>query len=337
MRSVLRLCASRISSTATVNWGVPTNSQIRDAIINDKMTKLNEIEVLGPIILNNQSAIYKGKSADLPFDVAIKKFRLTQDQTVETVSRAYDSLRSMYSLTERDPALASPRPVQIIPEQAIIISEWIAGPTLSAEMKSATPERQLRLVHMAGCWLGRFTRIQRPSMKPLRTIEMLESIEWSNIPDNLVKYRDLLITTAEHAAREPVAWRLNFGDFKGENLILADERLHGIDTQMEEEGPETIDAAHFLNDAVLRRRIRFLIGSTSDWGAAIEDAFCEGHETNECMVLPRYPLLWTQLHSALRMRRDFVKWSRPPVSWITQRVLDRLVALRFAQLKEAST
>lgn len=337
MRSVLRLCASRINSAYNVSMGVPTKSQIKDIIIKKNIKKLNEIEVIGPIILNNQSAIYKGKCAYLPFDLAIKKFLLAQDQAVENVSRAYDSLRSMYSLTERDPALASPRPVQIIPEQAIIISEWIAGSTLSAEMKSATPERQLRLVHMAGCWLGRFTRIQRPSMKPLRTIEMLEAIEWPDIPKNLVEYHDLLITTAEQAAHEPVAWRLNFGDFKGSNLILAGERLHGIDTQMEEEGPETIDAAHFLNDALLRRRIRLLAGSASDWGAAIEDAFCEGHETNECMVLPRYPLLWTQLHSALRMRRDFVNWSRPPVSWITQRVLDRLVALRFARLKEAST
>lgn len=259
------------------------------------------------------------------------------DQNVDAVLRAYESLRAMYSLTERDPALASPRPVQIIPEQAIIISEWIAGPTLSAEMKSATPEKQLRLARMAGCWLGRFTKIQRPSMKPLRTIDMLEAIEWPNIPNNMVEYRDMLLTTAEHAGREPVAWRLNFGDFKGANLILADDRLHGIDTQMEVEGPETIDAAHFLNDTVLRRHIRLFAGSASDWGAAIEDAFREGHEMNECMVLPRYPLLWTQLHSALRMRRDFVNWSRPPVSWITQRVLDRLVALRFARLKEAST
>lgn len=296
-----------------------------------------ELDVRGPVARTKTSEIYFATGTAAPFPLAIKQF--LQDRGADVARsearEAYDSMCRLHALTEGDMVLASPRPIGLLPERAIIVSEWIEGVTLAKALNREPRTRELELVSSAGAWLGRLAAVASSEMAPMRPEEFVRGLEWPCMSPPHVTALAFLRKTAQEAARDAVPWLQTLGDFKPENLMLSGNRLYGIDSQMLYVGPQVLDAAHFLNHVAVQRWLRLMGPRGMAWTTALDDAFRHGYRTREGLELPAVPLLWSRLRGALHMAASVRARSRSYISLATARLLERLVKLQHARLRRA--
>src|SRR3954452_22472461 len=137
-----------------------------------------------------------------------------------------------------------------------------SSPTHSSATTAPTPHPEtIKTV----AWLARLVTATGFTIQPFCPAFTLADIKLDSAAEATHQAMALLRqTAAQMAALADIRWFPCYGDFKPENLILSSAgRIYGIDSQMNEIGPEVSDAAYFLNHAALLR-----IANVGGWDAA---------------------------------------------------------------------
>lgn len=284
------------------------------------------MDVYGPVAANEKSEVYYGTGPHYPTPVAIKLClgHGAPLSAADTAAASFHFMQRLHGVTTSDPALASPKPYALIPELSAVVAEWVPGQGLDAFLTRAPDDAALAVVREVGAWLARLASAAGYSQRPLETEWMLQGVEADGEGSPLRQAIALLRETAGLAREREVVWSRCFGDFKPANLMLCDGRIYGLDSQMAEIGPGVIDAAHFLNHVALLRA-NPLSRDAAAWTARLDEAFRQGHEADAGLELPALQLLWTRLHSAVRLALGYRTWARPPRAWITGWLMRRLL------------
>jgi aminoglycoside phosphotransferase (APT) family kinase protein len=292
-----------------------------------------ELTVSGPVAASEFSMVFRGEGTAYTTPVAINLFFPQRfDKAASKAARSYyTGLAELRELAAGDPDLGVAKPLDFIGAHDIVITEWIAGPTLRRAMLTASSSDAVRAVAKAGAWLARLQCATLAARKPVDTDSSLGYLQRSMDANPRIaggkavqRATRLLQRTAGRLGDEEVNWCRAHGDFKPRNLILRDRGLFGIDLELRHRVSCVHDAAHFLNHLQLAfmspaslYRLRAI--------PALTQAFREGYAKAGQIALPARPLAWERLRNAVHLLVRHREWTSPPRSWGTNLQLRWLV------------
>ncbi len=282
-----------------------------------------ELAVSGPVAASAFSLVFRGEGTAYATPVAIKLFFLQRfEKAASQAARSYYAdLAELRELAADDPDLGVAEALDIIEDHDIVITEWIAGPTLKRSIMTASTLDAARSVAKAGAWLARLQRATLAERKPVdadltmgylqRSMDANPRIASGRAVQHATR---LLRRTADRLGDKEVVWCRAHGDFKPRNLILREGRLFGIDLELRHRVSCVHDAAHFLNHlqlAFMNPASLYRLHALP----ALTQAFQEGYAETGGMALPALPLAWERLRNAVHLLVRHREWSSPPRSW----------------------
>jgi hypothetical protein len=298
--------------------------------------------VSGPLHARANSCIYYGEAPGLDHAVSIKlclqPYAGTPDPA--TARQQFEALSRVHARMAGGDGYDVPRPLALLEREGLVLSEWIAGTSLTERLYTPQAGRAglVRDVARAGEWLQRFHRAQ--SLEPgfLDVEEKLAQVR--HIGSHALSRRRAFCeaaATLERAApsvarlRLPRSWV--HGDFKADNLLYAPGRVSGIDVHARHDNVCLYDLASFLNHlelAAWHPRGWHLVRQRRCLSAAFVDA-CLGREATRqrlalewvrlYSMLAVWALVWREPRAALRLRLlDF------SFQWEVRRLVRRLRA-----------
>ena len=275
---------------------------LRDELVGDSGGSLT---VRGPIHVLEYSTIYQADCSRFEFPLAVK---VCKDPATGRIDRA--TAKSQFLALDRVGSKMTsvdyglPRTVSLIEDQAMLVTEWICGDSLTnllfRQRTSAAAMREL--LGRAGTWIRLFHSGHRLPPARLDVSEKIvllhEARNRSDLHnDYATRAAALLESSAARAAAENLRRSWTHGDFKTDNLLVAGRRLVGLDVHVIHEGAVQYDVAAFLN------RLQMTLFDPRAWRLArhypsFEEAFVqeslreEGTET-------ALPLAWIRLYMIL--------------------------------------
>lgn len=282
---------------------------LRNELVGDSGEPLT---VRGPIYTLEYSDIYRAECGRFEFPLAVKvcKDPATGQTDRATAKSQFLALNRVGSkMTSADYGV--PRTVSLIEDQAIIITEWVCGDSLTRVLyrQRSSGATVLDLLRRAGIWLRLFH-----SSNPLRpgrldVSEKIASIrEAHKRGDVRCRMLSEAIAVLEASAERAGAGELRrswiHGDYKTDNLLVAGRRLVGLDVHIIHESAVHYDVAAFLN------RLQLTLLHARAWRLlphypSFERAFVQ-ESLQEEGLRTALPLAWIRLYMIL-------------CSWIGQR------------------
>jgi hypothetical protein len=164
-------------------------------------------------------------------------FAVKQVASVDQAELEYQSLRRLFCVLPKQARVAEP--ICLIPEHAVVVSEWIEGRSVKAWLQDseASFDGVCKVLAAAGRWLRQFHFVQSLGEAELELQKKLAQLDdlceahaatpWRHA---LLKWmRQRLVATSRQFAGEFFRVSDLHGDFKPENLLVEGERLVGID------------------------------------------------------------------------------------------------------------
>lgn len=271
----------------------------------DSVLRATSCEIRGPLFVRQNSRIFFAKHPGLPGPAAIKLCLLPFTDTPDgpTARLEFEGLQRVHAaMTNADYSV--PRPYFLCEAQGLLAMEWIAGKDMTTLLFSgcAFPEAE-KLMQLAAGWLRCFHRAGRLAPARLDAGARLDQADVRLGQSPLA--RDPVFSNALWRMRETAkdAGAAEFergwihGDFKTDNLILADKRTVGLDIHSRIENVVLYDVGPFLNHLdlkLLHPRAWRLWRQRARLGKAFLAAY--GFETSESAMLS---LNWLRLYFML--------------------------------------
>jgi hypothetical protein len=211
-------------------------------------------------IRRRKSTVLRARSASLGLEVAVKVFDITSAGDERRAVRQYEALQKFHPLLKQgDGRYRVPAPHAFFPEQYTLIMEWIDAPSLARLLftRMAMPGRRLDAVAEAGRWLRRYHEASELKLAPLDAAHFVRRLQqrFNARPDleRLLDRDPVLVKTARRLHDQAatlqgiaVTTALNHGDFTPFNLLVAPQRVTGIDFWGRPRGPVATDLARML-------------------------------------------------------------------------------------------
>lgn len=328
----VRNAAVGATTAASGSYGLD-GEQIRQIVLQHCQCADDELSVDGPVATSEFSTVFHGVGTAFATPVAIKLFFEQQfDETASDAARGYYAgLVELREIAAGDPDLGVVEPLGLIEDHDIVITEWLAGPTLARAIITSSPGEAVQTVRKAGAWLARLQEATLAERKPIDADALLRRLQRSMDANpriaggRTVQHAvGLLRRMAGRLDEEAVIWCRSHGDLKPRNLILCDGQVFGIDLDLLHQTPCVHDAAHFLNHLQLLflsptrlHRLRTV--------PVLMEAFRQGFDETGQTALPALPLAWEMLRNAVHLLVRHREWTSPPRSWGTSLPLRRLV------------
>jgi len=226
-----------------------------------------DFSVEGPLSIRPQSVVYRLKQSGGARSLAVKQY---VDSPLggpdrDAAVRQFADLSRCYAAMQENADFRVPEPVGDFSDAAIILMEWIDGPSfLDALCRRWSSARSLTpLSRLAGAWLRAFHDAGSASMSVCCTADLDQEIERARIA---MEREKVALALANHAFEALVAYRSAVagrpvlrtwlhGDFQPGNVIFGPKAVYGIDIAYSTRGVALADVAHFLNHV---RRMAYL-------------------------------------------------------------------------------
>jgi tRNA A-37 threonylcarbamoyl transferase component Bud32 len=216
-------------------------------------------EVTGPLFTPQNSLIFLAQSNGFPSAAAVKVCLNPKTACPDgRMARAeYDALARTYAAMG-DAECSVPRPYLVDERSGLLAREWIPGESMTARLFSlhcslTTAEA---LVVRAGRWLRRFHDAGRLEPRTLNVDAALSQIDQlartALATDAVFKAAiDCIAHTAPKIAIPLFERSWIHGDFKTDNLMVANDRIIGLDMHQHMENVVLYDLGPFLNQLEL--------------------------------------------------------------------------------------
>jgi len=311
-------------------------SALRDELVRDAAEPLT---VRGPVYSLENSDIYYAECGRFESPLAIKlcKVAATGRPDRAAASGQYRALERVASkMTSLEYGV--PRPIGLIENRGIVITEWIRGDSLTRilQRRGCDRETALDLVRRAGTWLRLFHSCHPLQPGKLDVREKVAAIhatvrEQGRRPRMVSDAVRLLEASSDRTGSIELRKSWLHGDYKTDNLLLAGRRMIGLDVHVKHESVVQYDVAAFLN----RLQLTLLHPSAlrlRRHGPVFEEGFLD--ESLRADAAPTaLPLAWIRLYMILcswfgQATRD-KSWPR---RWYLELCFRRLTRQRMRDL-----
>lgn len=224
--------------------------------------------------------------------------------------RQFEAMERVYRAMPPAGMFTVPSPHFVMPELGLVVLDWIDGENVTRKVLSLRTPRadSTALARRCGEWLRAF---HDAGPRPPRRIDVHEKLRRamrSDAPHALhtpamEPWFSALRETADAVMATDLRASWLHGDFKSDNLMVAGERLYGIDIQLAHENASVHDLASFLNHLALSmfhpRGWRQAIASRQ-----IEAAFLDGYG-GPLDAGERRALAWLRLAGLVALRDEY--------------------------------
>lgn len=238
--------------------------------------------------------------------------------------RQFDALRRVFEAMGNG-RFAVLEPVMLREPSAELVTAWIDGDSMTQALARhpLSPGYAEGLCVLAGQWLAAFHGAHVMASGPLDIQGKLGQVD-DMLRETTVRDRDFEVAvkfltmsaTAAARARLPRSWI--HGDFKLDNLLVASDRVIGVDVHASFENVVVHDMASYLNHlSLLLMGPRFLLIRLAR--PRLVKAFCRGYGLGRgCDVA--FALQWSMLFQLLQVWTESEIRSRPIVKRIGLRL-----------------
>lgn len=268
-----------------------------------------DCRVTGPLVLRPLSRLFRCTAPGFAAPLALK-FCLTPDRRpdIALARRQFEALSWLRDRAEIDPnAVEAVHVRHLLEEQGCLVMDWVEGRSVAALLASPlTIQAEVEYWSgRAGAWLRSFHAMRKLTPRPTKTDAMLGQLSdgLAHAPalarnPCFVHGDDVLRRLAARVASIPVPTSVHHGDFKAENLTIADATLIGLDIASTWDDSVTLDIAKFLRDTAFRswRPAGWMLGRRFD---TIATGFLAGY-TNGARLDFDLALAWARLQGVLR-------------------------------------
>jgi aminoglycoside phosphotransferase (APT) family kinase protein len=263
--------------------------------------------VTGPLAAGENSRLFYAERRDGAPPIAVKVcVRPHSDELdPESARRQYETLLRVHRAMGEQSELSVPRPYLVLPEVALLVTQWIAGKSITRLVFSwrCNPTRARDLVARGARWLKRFHACHALTAGPLDVeakvafIAKMEAAQPLHDPlflDAVSRLR----TSAGAAAGVTLERSWVHGDFTADNVMVSGTRTLGLDMDIRHENTVLHDLAPFLNHLELRAF------HPSGWprslsSVALREAFLENYVGRGSAAIA-VPLAWLRLYMILQ-------------------------------------
>lgn len=158
------------------------------------------------------------------------------------------------------------RPLLVLPDQNLIMTEWVDGPPLSEILwpASTSPEMRLSCIDKAARWLRHFHDAKGADLRSLDAAWYIDALGrqlgrskfayiWLSRDRVYQKALDKLEKSAFELSKYSVEYVRLHGDFSAQNLLYDTNRIVGIDLGRGRDAPAIEDMNKFLVGLNMRR------------------------------------------------------------------------------------
>jgi tRNA A-37 threonylcarbamoyl transferase component Bud32 len=292
------------------------------------------IRITGPLSSRGFSRVFRAEGGIFTRTVAIKQFLPdpTGASPGESARAYFYGLQRVAEVSALRDDVRAAAPLALLDAHGIVVTSWIAGPTLAQSLFGASTARAQKLIRTAGMWLGSLHRGCGVERRPPNVADMLARLTEAA---GEVRARSLtgralalLHTTAPLVAAEAIPWSRHYGDFKPDNLIVQKNQLVAIDVELLFAMPTVNDAAHFLNSLQLDFYSPYSLLRWRDY-SKLTGLFCQGYAEAAGEPLPDRLLAWQRLYHAVNFLLQYEEWSQSLLAWPMKMVMNHLVHITY--------
>jgi Ser/Thr protein kinase RdoA (MazF antagonist) len=259
--------------------------------------------VKGPISKGEFSKVFYAETPACPYPLAVKQCisRGTGLPDANDASEQFQALQAIEPLMAGG-EYAVPRPYKLDADNGLVAIEWFNGQTVTDYLKDLRyPIIQMEeMLARTGTWLQHFhtSRHVRPGTfdaeKRFSSFTANMSTSLLGADHTFMRACQLLEEKKAGLENQSFPRALLHGDFKSDNLLIADDRLIGIDIQSRDQNLVLWDIVPFLN------RLGLLIYSPSGWHlkrnrAGLEHHFLSGYFGRELTPNEAAAIAWLRL------------------------------------------
>jgi hypothetical protein len=206
-------------------------------------------------IRSNRSWIYRCASSD-GGALAVKVYK--PEAPKRKARTEFNLLQRFYDTLPRQGNCRIPRPVTVIPEENILVMEWLDAPNMQQVLRRRWLGHMYRmeLIESAGRWLRGFHDAGFTRLAPLNAQQIVSRIARrfrrygrAGFADSrLASVHEATASRAERFSGWPVEYVTAHDDFAARNLLVGQDTVIGIDINGRESWPALADVAHFIFD-----------------------------------------------------------------------------------------
>lgn len=278
----------------------PARELIRHWLLEEIACDGTALDVEGPLFRSRNCALYRATGSDLPEPLAVKVCLRPDGPTpsIDDARQQFTALNRVAAGMSNGASYGVPRTFPFLVDRGCLVMEWIEGHTLRHAWTNWSIPIDILCdqTQEGGAWLRRFHAAHPLTEAPLDIDDWLgrlrRRLSASGLQSRTVKPAvELLVRSAPEIAgtRLPASWV--HGDCKGANLLLAGNRVFGVDISLRHEGPVILDLAQFLIDLHLNCLEPSAL-RLAPWRIRLERAFLAGYGTSSEIDKAR---LWIQL------------------------------------------
>ena len=217
------------------------------------------LDVLDITYSGSNSIIYRARSKQKGKTFAVKLcIDPRTSRKSESIARIqFDALQATHGLL-RDDRYRIPRPISCIDKEALVVIEWVAGPSLLHLLRHPLTRNSTLndSIRHGGHLLRNLHDVHQRGSSSLKTGLILDQLrEITQSHDAYVENEKLfescigrLSETADRIGRIETARSVLHGDFKSSNIILCNGAYYAFDLGMTYDESVIHDIGQFLND-----------------------------------------------------------------------------------------
>lgn len=206
----------------------------------DSFSDLNvdDLQAIGPLHRRPYGEIYRvnNKKNRMPLAIKICKYPHKGLPNFKFAKRQYDDLVRAYQLLNGNERFGSPAPLALIPDDAIVIMEWIDGPSAADMILGDRLEKPelLSLIKDMALWLRYFHDKNQIAHENPNTSTLLEEL-------NEIKKKTGIKSASVEKALKTMGLSSDIiagmslevcgvhGDYQPSNVLFKDNKVYGID------------------------------------------------------------------------------------------------------------
>lgn len=195
--------------------------------------------ITGPVIQSRECDIYRAGASSLNLTLAIKDYhpgasRATPEQQFSALERCHPAM------TDLSPQLKVPKVFLVNAQHRLLVMEWIDGTSLLHHLWNPFNKKQLLTdrLHHVGAWLRKYHDLSQPESSQTKLKDLLKPFNKNNSnPEGFYLSRSVFFQSVleffqgleEEGTMLPTIDTIVHGDFTPANMLLADQKVYGLD------------------------------------------------------------------------------------------------------------
>lgn len=272
--------------------------------------------VKGPVIEARRSNIYQAFHSNSRDQLCIKYSKIGE-RSKKSLILEYNNLQKYSSAMEDNKRYGVPKPIVCLPENGMLVLEWVNGKSVKFLLRQYIFKRQSRkgLIVESARWLKDFHLAAGAAIKEFEPGHLADKIDNYALTNSIafdeckmtaIKAGKALRRETEKVSMSQELHSSVHGDFTPGNVMYSEEKVLGIDTTRQANSPVFDDITRFITDLKVEKNIILVTLSIwvpflKFWAENDEKSFLNAYFGNSVEEKRKQILLFLLFHMIKKM------------------------------------